>query len=87
LELEEKKKREDRDIKILLKNREFVLDIRDVFSSDIEKVKPVDGLGRISAELIYSCPPGYPILIYGERITEHHLPFLRSKGSILVLKQ
>ena len=32
-----------------------------------------EALGRISCEIKYACPPGFPILLYGERIQESHI--------------
>ncbi len=44
-------------------------------------------VGKISAEVYYSCPPGYPLLIYGEVISEEHIKFLKGhKTELKVLK-
>ena len=62
-------------------------DIRDVYSSDSESLPAEKCIGRISSEIRYTCPPGYPILIYGEKIIEEHLGFLNPKENLLVLKE
>ena len=49
-------------------------------------IEPNKALGRISADMVYSCPPGYPILIYGEQVTEYHIEFLKDKKEILVVE-
>src|ERR1700761_5336046 len=64
------------EVKNLLEKREIIVDIRDIFAAKTEKLSPQQCLGRISAELVAACPPGYPVLIYGEKVTEAHLPFL-----------
>ncbi|HBG49988.1 MAG TPA: hypothetical protein DDW90_10960, partial [Cyanobacteria bacterium UBA9971] len=46
-----------------------------------------ESIGRVSAEVIAICPPGVPILVPGERITEDHLPFLSKTHSIQVMKE
>ena len=42
--------------------------IRDVMAAETEVLPVENCIGRISAEVKYCCPPGYPILIYGELI-------------------
>lgn len=44
------------------------MDIRDVLASKCEYVLGDRAIGRISAEIKSRCPPGYPILLYGEII-------------------
>lgn len=64
--------------KKVLNDRDLVLDIRDCFASESEIVPIKDALGRISCEIMYTCPPGFPVLLYGERITENHVKLLES---------
>lgn len=58
---------------------------RKAYMSEKEEVSPEQGVGRVSAEIIAVCPPGIPVLVPGELITESHLPFLNKKQSILVV--
>lgn len=65
---------------------EIVCTPRKAYISDKEKVLPTESIGRICAEVIAICPPGIPVLVPGERITEEHLPFLAKFNSIQVVK-
>ena len=51
-----------------------------------ERVEVGTALGRIAAELIAHCPPGWPVLIPGERITEWHVQTLGEGYLIRVTK-
>ena len=44
-------------------------------------------IGRISAEVKYCCPPGYPILIYGEQIQKQHLAYMTPGQGLKVGKE
>jgi arginine/lysine/ornithine decarboxylase len=44
-----------------------------VLSAEKETLPIEKCVGKISAEVYYSCPPGYPLLIYGEVISEEHI--------------
>jgi arginine/lysine/ornithine decarboxylase len=58
-----------------------------VLSSEKETLPIEKCVGKISAEVYYSCPPGYPLLIYGEVITQEHITFLKGdKNELKVLK-
>ena len=47
----------------------LVKDIRDCFASETELILVGDSaVGRVSCEIRYECPPGFPVLLYGERI-------------------
>lgn len=48
-----------------------------MFVREKEIVPLEQSLGRINAEFLCSCPPGYPLLIQGEIIKEDHLKLLR----------
>lgn len=65
---------------------EIVCSPRTAYISEKEKVTPEHGIGRISAEIIAVCPPGIPVLVPGEMITEKHLPYLNKRESLLVVK-
>lgn len=65
---------------------EIVCTPRKAYMSEKEKVSPQEGIGRVSAEVIAVCPPGIPVLVPGELITENHLPFLSKRQSVLVVK-
>ena len=69
-----------------MSNRKIVKDIRDVFSGKVMMIEPHKAVGKISADIVYPCPPGYPILIYGEQVTEYHIEFLKDKKEILVVE-
>ena len=60
--------------------------LRDAYFAEKELVNKYDAIGRISAEVVAECPPGIAILLPGERITEEHLPYLKSYKEIEVLK-
>jgi len=60
---------------------------RKAYISPKEKVSPKRSVGRISSEVIAVCPPGIPVLVPGERITEEHLPYLTKYESIWVSKE
>ncbi|MEI7474837.1 MAG: aminotransferase class V-fold PLP-dependent enzyme [bacterium] len=66
---------------------ETVYTPRQAFTKQKEKIAVDYSIGRISAEVIALCPPGIPVLIPGERITEEHLPYLTMINGINVLKE
>jgi arginine decarboxylase len=55
----------------------FALSPREAFFAVSETVNHENAMGRISAELICPYPPGIPILIPGEIITEQALDYLQ----------
>jgi len=65
---------------------EMVCTPRTAYMAEKEKVRPEDGVGRISAEIIAVCPPGIPVLVPGEMITASHLPYLSRREAILVVR-
>lgn len=71
--------------KILL-NRRYKVDIRDVLASDSELLPANECLGRISAEIKYKCPPGFPVLVYGEEILQEHVELFGTKEKLKVMK-
>lgn len=64
---------------------EQVLDLRRGCFSDFEIVSTNDCINRISAQIVSKCPPGIPILIYGEKINQTHINILKRLG-ILEIK-
>jgi len=59
--------------KKILINRKFKYDVREVLAADSEEILAKEAVGRISAEIKYKCPPGFPVLVYGEEILPEHL--------------
>lgn len=62
--------------------------LHEALFSDSEAVKTRDSLGRISANTVCPCPPGIPILLPGEIVTENSIKNLLYYGifSIDVIK-
>lgn len=46
------------------------------FFSQFEDVKAKDAIGRIAAEQITPYPPGIPVIVPGERITQEVVDYL-----------
>ncbi len=55
---------------------EMALNPRAAYFSNSQSLPAEASLGRISRQVVATCPPGIPILMPGERIAPHHLPFL-----------
>ena len=70
--------------KILL-NRRYRVDIRDVLAAESEELPATECLGRISAEIKYKCPPGFPVLIYGEEILQEHVDLFGPEEKLKVM--
>jgi arginine/lysine/ornithine decarboxylase len=77
--------------KRVLNDRDLVLDIRDCFAGESEIIPITTALGRISCESKYACPPGFPVLLYGERIQESHIKLfsiIKEEGTVVkVMKE
>ena len=77
--------------KRVLNDRDLVLDIRDCFAGESEIIPIGSALGRISCESKYACPPGFPVLLYGERIQESHIKLfsiIKEQGTVVkVMKE
>ena len=76
------RKRENGDI---IKNRPFPysrtrLTIRDAMNSKSIEYYLKDTKDKISAEFIYLYPPGIPLIVPGEQITQEVLDYLTEKG-------
>lgn len=72
--------------KILIKRR-FMYDIREVLAADSEELPAGEALGRISAEIKYKCPPGFPVLVYGEEILAEHIELFGPSEKLKVMKK
>lgn len=72
--------------KILIKRR-FMYDVREVLAADSEDLPAGDAIGRISAEIKYKCPPGFPVLVYGEEILAEHVELFGPSEKLKVMKQ
>jgi arginine/lysine/ornithine decarboxylase len=40
----------------------------------------------ISAEIKYKCPPGFPVLVYGEEILQEHLELFGPDEKLKVMR-
>ncbi|KAI3447304.1 hypothetical protein Pfo_003969 [Paulownia fortunei] len=70
----------------VLNDINMILSPRDAFFAHKRKVSIEDSLGKICGELICPYPPGIPVLIPGEVITERALKYLlhvKSKGATI----
>jgi lysine decarboxylase len=56
---------------------EVVCPPRDAFLGDFEVLNVDDAVGRVSSEAIAGYPPGIPVLLPGERITDEVIAYLR----------
>jgi arginine decarboxylase len=65
---------------------EMVLKPRDAHFAPRERVEVAAAMGRTSAELVASCPPGWPLLIPGEKIGEWHRAVLGGDYLIDIVK-
>lgn len=53
-----------------------VMSPRDAFFSPVEDIAPEDAVGRVVAEQVTPYPPGIPVLLPGEQITEPVIEYL-----------
>lgn len=58
--------------------------LKEALFSKIEQINVVDSLGRISASTVSRCPPGIPVLVPGEIITENSIKNLLYYGIFLI---
>ncbi len=58
----------------------LVLDSEDALASAWESVPLTEALGRTAAEYVWAYPPGIPLLIPGEEITEACVRYIRAAG-------
>ena len=73
--------------KQILINRRFKVDVRDVLAADTEELPAREAVGKISAEIKYKCPPGFPVLVYGEEILPEHMELFGPLEKLKVMKQ
>ena len=50
---------------------EAVTSVKDALACVCESVKPEEAVGRVSAEYAWAYPPGIPLMVPGERITDN----------------
>lgn len=62
---------------------EQVMRLREAFLAKSESVNIADAVGQISAEIYAPCPPGIPLLVPGQKITESVLDFIHGKKSTI----
>ena len=58
-----------------------------MLAADSEELTAKEAVGRISAEIKYKCPPGFPVLVYGEEILAEHLELFGPLEKLKVMKQ
>ena len=63
----------------------LVMSLRESMFSKFEKVSVNDSIGRISAQIVDKCPPGIPIVIPGELISESNIELIK-KTNIKFIK-
>jgi len=56
-------------------------------AADSEELPASECLGKISAEIKYKCPPGFPVLVYGEEILAEHLELFGPQEKLKVMIQ
>ena len=61
---------------------EVVMPPREAFLGASDVVAVDDSIGRVSAEAIAGYPPGIPVLLPGERITDDVIEYLRSLKAV-----
>ena len=59
---------------------------RQAYYSDTETAELKYAIGKISADILISYPPGIPVITYGEVITNEHLNFLSEDTKIRIVK-
>jgi arginine/lysine/ornithine decarboxylase len=65
----------------VLDNR-FAMTPRDAFYSDSELVNVNDSVGRVSTEIVTVYPPGIPLLVPGEEISQDALNYLQNMAGL-----
>jgi lysine decarboxylase len=55
---------------------------REAFLGSLEVIAVDDAIGRVSGEAIAGYPPGIPVLLPGERITDDVISYLRSLRAV-----
>ena len=60
----------------------FVMTPRDAFYSDSELVDVNGSVGRVSTEIVTVYPPGIPLLVPGEEISQDALNYLQNRAGL-----
>ncbi len=63
-------------------NNRFAMTPRDAFYSDTEMVGINQSAGRVSAEIVTVYPPGIPLLVPGEEISQDAIDYLRNMAGL-----
>ena len=63
-------------------NNRVVMTPREAFYSDSELVNVNDSAGRVSTEIVTVYPPGIPLLVPGEEISQEALTYLRNMAGL-----
>jgi arginine/lysine/ornithine decarboxylase len=66
---------------------ELVITPRTAFYSETESIPLHQAAGRIIAEFVYMYPPGIPILLPGERITEENIAYIQQNKAAELIVQ
>ena len=67
---------------------DMIMTPRTAFFKEKAEINTPDACGKICAEIISEYPPGIPILLPGERISQHHIDYLQriNKMKIITVK-
>jgi arginine/lysine/ornithine decarboxylase len=63
-------------------NNLFAMTPREAFYSDTEMVSIDRAIGRVSAEIVTVYPPGIPLLVPGEEISQDAIDYLRNMAGL-----
>lgn len=55
-------------------------------AAETEELPAKEAVGKISAEIKYKCPPGFPVLVFGEEILPEHLELFGPLEKLKVMK-
>lgn len=62
---------------------EMMLSPQKAFHAPGETLSAKASVGRVAKHMVAACPPGIPVLIPGEKIAAHHVPFLPSTVEVV----
>ncbi len=57
-----------------------------MLAAESEELPASECLGKISAEIRYKCPPGFPVLVYGEEILAEHVELFGPREMLKVMR-
>ena len=69
----------------LIQNRNIVMPIKEVWAQKTETIPIGEAVGRISADCIRPCPPGFPFIFYGETIKKQNVQLLGEDRMVEVI--